>query len=188
MSPGADAPRARYVSAMLRRLSACALVFSGLCGSVHPASAQSRAPEPARTTGGMSLGISGLRSDDGTTVVGDLMWVGGEMTDGIGVRVLRQGLAPSAHGYAAMIIIGGPPRDSLQWMRLDFGLGYVGQQSGRSLRFYQRHGLGAEFAMSIAPLKFGVVRPELNGWAVVGTSARFLGASLGLRILDPRQY
>ena len=140
-----------------------------------------------KTTGGLSLGVSGLRSGDGTTVVGDLMWVGAEMTDGVGVRILRQGLSPRAHGYAAMIVIGGPPRDSLQWMRIDFGLGYVGQQADRSLKFYQRHGVGAQFAMTIAPVRFGILRPEVHGWAVVGTSARFLGASAGVRILDPRQ-
>ncbi len=140
-----------------------------------------------KTTGGLSLGLSGLRSGDGTTVVGDLMWVGAEMTDGVGLRILRQGLSPRAHGYAAMIVIGGPPRDSLQWMRIDFGLGYVGQQADRSLKFYQRHGVGAQFAMTIAPVRFGIFRPEVNGWAVVGTSARFLGASAGVRILDPRQ-
>ena len=85
-----------------------------------------------------------------------------------------------------MIFIGGPPSDSIQWMRLDFGLGYVGQQSDRSLKFYQRHGVGAQLATTIAPWKIGFMRPELNGWAIVGTSARFLGASLGARILDPR--
>ena len=141
----------------------------------------------AQTTGGLSLGVSGLRSDDGTTGVVDLMWVGAEMMDGIGVRVVRQALSPRAHGYAAMIVIGGPPRDSLEWVRLDFGLGYVGQQSASSLRFYQRHGVGAQFGLTIAPKRFGIVRPELNGWGVAGTSARFLGASIGVRILDPRQ-
>jgi hypothetical protein len=140
-----------------------------------------------RTTGGLSLGVSGVRSDDGTTVTADVMWVGAEMMDGIGLRLIREGLAPRAHGYAAMIIVGGPPHDSISWARLDFGLGYVGQQSSRSLKVYQRHGLGALFGLTIAPVRLGIVRPELNGWAVAGTSARFLGASLGVRILDPRQ-
>ncbi len=178
----------RYLQAM--RPTLLALAFSGLLVSITaPASAaQSAAPEPLRTTGGLSLGLSGLRSGDGTTVIGDLMWVGAEMNDGIGIRIVRQGLAPRAHGYAAMIVVGGPPRDSLQWLRLDFGLGYVGQQSNRTLRFYERHGVGAQLAMTIAPVKFGIFRPELNGWAVVGTSARFLGASAGIRILDPRQW
>lgn len=177
----------RYVQSM--RSTLVALTFGGLLVSITAptSAAQSVAPEPLRTTGGLSLGLSGLRSGDGTTVIGDLMWVGAEMNDGIGVRIIRQGLAPRAHGYAAMIVIGGPPRDSLQWMRLDFGLGYVGQQSHRTLRFYERHGIGAQLAMTIAPVKFGIIRPELNGWAVIGTSARFLGASAGLRILDPRQ-
>jgi len=142
--------------------------------------------ESTRATGGLSLGLSGLRSGDGTTVIGDVMWVGDEMNDGPGFRIVRQALAPRTHGYAAMLFIGGPPTDSIQWMRLDFGLGYVGQQSDRSLRFYQRHGIGAQFATTIAPWRFGFIRPELNGWAIVGTSARFLGASLGARILDPR--
>lgn len=162
-------------------------MVSLMCGAAGIATAQATGADTSKTTGGLSVGLSGLHSNDGTTVVGDLMWVGAEMNDGIGVRVLRQGLAPRAHGYAAMIVIGGPPRDSLHWMRIDFGLGYVGQQSDRSLKFYQRHGLGAQFALTIAPVKLGIVRPELNGWAVVGTSARFLGASLGVRVLDPRQ-
>lgn len=160
------------------------------CGMLLPCAlaAQSSASDTTKTTGGLSLGVSGFRSSDGTTVVGDLMWVGAEMTDGVGVRVVRQGLSPDAHGYAAMLVIGGPPRDSLQWMRIDFGLGYVGQQSPRALKFYQRHGLGAQFAATIAPIRLGMVRPELNGWAIVGTSAQFLGVSLGVRILDPRQH
>jgi hypothetical protein len=108
------------------------------------------------------------------------------MMDGVGLRFVRQGLAPRSHGYAAMIVIGGPPRDSISWLRIDFGLGYVGPQADRPLKFYQRHGVGAQFGATIAPVKFGFVRPELNGWAVAGTSARFLGASLGVRILDPR--
>lgn len=152
-----------------------------------PARGMAQAPvESQRTTGGLSLGISGLRSGDGTTVVGDVMWVGDEMNDGPGFRIVRQALSPRTHGYAAMIFIGGPPTDSIQWMRLDFGLGYVGQQSDRSLKFYQRHGIGAQLATTIAPWKFRFIRPELNGWAIVGTSARFLGASLGARVLDPR--
>ncbi|MBC7842315.1 MAG: hypothetical protein H7099_08375 [Gemmatimonadaceae bacterium] len=172
------------MSIFLRTCSLLVMLMSGAAGIV---SAQSTATDTSKTTGGLSVGVSGLRSNDGTTIVGDLMWVGAEMNDGIGLRLLRQGLAPRAHGYAAMIVIGGPPRDSLHWMRIDFGLGYVGQQSDRSLKFYQRHGLGAQFALTIAPVKLGIVRPELNGWAVVGTSARFLGASLGVRVLDPRQ-
>ncbi|MES3032907.1 MAG: hypothetical protein V4813_02800 [Gemmatimonadota bacterium] len=145
------------------------------------------APDSLRTTGGLSLGLSGWKSGDGSTVVADVMWVGDEMNDGPGFRFVRQALAPRTHGYAAMIFIGGPPRDSINWMRLDFGLGYVGQQSDRSLKFYQRHGIGAQFGATLAPWKFGIVRPELNGWGVIGTSARFLGVSLGARMLDPRQ-
>lgn len=137
-------------------------------------------------TGGLSLGLSGMHSSDGSTIVTDLMWVGDEMNDGIGFRVLRQALAPRAHGYAAMIVVGGPPRDSLDWMRIDFGMGYVGQQADRALKFHQRHGVGVQLAATLAPVRFGFIRPELNGWAVVGTSARFLGVSLGARILDPR--
>jgi hypothetical protein len=151
------------------------------------AAAQVAARDSSATTGGLSLGISGMHSGDGTTVVADVMWVGAEMNDGIGVRIIRQGLAPGAHGYAAMIVIGGPPRESLPWLRLDFGLGYVGQQSVRGLQWYQRHGIGADFSATIAPIRLGIVRPELNGWAIVGTSARFLGVSLGARLLDPRQ-
>ena len=158
------------------------------CVCTGTVGAQAAGTDTSSATGGLSLGISGLRSGDGTTVVGDLMWVGAEMNDGVGLRLMRQGLSPRAHGYVAMIVIGGPPRESMQWMRLDFGLGYVGQQSDRRLAFYQRHGIGAEFAMTIAPVRFGTVRPELNGWAVAGTSARFLGVSLGLRILDPRHH
>ena len=187
MSAIADAARDRYVSQMNRSLRVWLLIVMLLAGTGSVAVAQATSTDTTRTTGGLSVGLSGMRSSDGTTIVGDLMWVGAEMNDGIGVRILRQGLAPRAHGYAAMIVIGGPPRDSLQWMRIDFGMGYVGQQSDGSLKFYQRHGLGAEFAMTIAPVKLGIVRPELNGWAVVGTSARFLGASIGVRVLDPRQ-
>ena len=149
--------------------------------------AQAVAPRAEPTTGGLSLGLSGMRSSDGGTVVADVMWVGADMMDGIGVRFLREGIAPGAHGYAAMIVIGGPPRDSLSWIRLDFGLGYVGQQADTPLKFHQRHGVGAQFGATIAPVKFRIIRPELNGWAVVGTSAQFIGASLGVRILDPRQ-
>jgi hypothetical protein len=187
MTPIAAIPMDWYLACMQRmKCAAAAFMF---CAVALPGmvTAQATAPDTAKTTGGLSLGISGLRSSDGTTVVGDLMWVGAEMMDGIGLRVLRQGLAPAAHGYAAMIVIGGPPRDSLQWLRIDFGLGYVGQQSAQSLKFYQRHGVGAQFAATIAPIRVGIVRPEINGWAVVGTSARFLGVSAGLRILDPRQ-
>lgn len=172
----------------LQRRSAIALLGVLLAVSATGAAAQGTVRDTVlRTTGGLSVGVSGLRSDDGTTVVADVMWVGAEMMDGIGLRVLRQGLAPRAHAYAAMLVIGGPPHDSIGWLRLDFGMGYVGQQSNGSLKFYQRHGLGAQFAMTIAPVKFGILRPELNGWAVAGTSAQFLGASLGVRILDPRQ-
>lgn len=188
MSAIAGAALLGYFSQMNRSLRLCISSVLLLAGVAAVAGAQSTAADTTKTTGGLSVGLSGLRSSDGTTVVGDLMWVGAEMNDGIGVRFLRQGLAPGAHGYAAMIVIGGPPRDSLQWMRIDFGLGYVGQQSDRSLKFYQRHGLGAEFAMTIAPVRLGIVRPELNGWAVVGTSARFLGASIGVRVLDPRHH
>ncbi len=166
----------------------CTLVVIACCVCTGKVAAQTTGIDSTSTTGGLSLGISGFRSGDGTTVVGDLMWVGAEMNDGIGLRLMRQGLSPRAHGYIAMIIIGGPPRESMQWMRLDFGLGYVGQQSDRGLALYQRHGIGAEFAMTIAPVRFGIVRPELNGWAVAGTSARFIGASLGVRLLDPRHH
>jgi hypothetical protein len=172
---------------MQRFRRACALLFAAACGAAPTLSAQSAALDSHTTTGGLSLGVSGLRSVDGSTIVADLMWVGAEMTDGIGVRVLRQGLSPRAHGYAAMLVVGGPPRDSVSWLRIDFGLGYVGQQSARALKLYQRHGVGAQFAMTIAPVRLSILRPELNGWAVLGTSARFLGASLGVRVLDPRQ-
>ena len=173
----------RYVAIM--RLSP---IIPGLLAALLAAGcADAQASDTVRTTGGLSLGLSGWKSGDGTTVVGDLMWVGDEMNDGPGFRVMRQALAPRSHGYIAMIFIGGPPRDSIDWMRLDFGVGYVGQQSDRSLKFYQRHGVGAQFGATLAPWKFGIVRPELNGWGVVATSARFLGVSLGARILDPRQ-
>jgi hypothetical protein len=152
-----------------------------------PAFLPAQSADSTRTTGGLSLGVSGWRSSDGTTVVGDLMWVGEAMNDGPGFRVMRQALSPRTHGYTAMIFIGGPPRDRMGWMRLDFGVGYVGQQSDRSIKFYQRHGIGAQFGATLAPWKLGIVRPELNGWGVLGTSARFLGVSLGARILDPRQ-
>lgn len=167
------------------RCTAAALL---LLVSAAAAGAQSRraAPDSTHVTGGLSLGISGLRSGDGTTVRGDVMWVGDEMNDGPGLRVLREGLAPRAHGYAVMLFIGGPPTDSLQWLRIDFGMGYVGQQSDRRLSFVRRHGVGVELAMTIAPVRLGIVKPELNGWAIVGTSAQFLGLSIGLRILDPR--
>jgi hypothetical protein len=172
---------------MNRRTLTTVLVCISVAFAATELRAQSAARDSLQTTGGLSLGVSGLRSSDGTTVVGDLMWVGAEMNDGIGVRLLRQGLAPDVHGYAAMIVIGGPPRDNMPWLRLDFGLGYAGQQSPRTLKFYQRHGVGAQLGLTIAPVHFGIVRPELNGWAVVATSARFLGVSLGVRILDPRQ-
>ena len=165
--------------------TALSAVFAWIAPSL--AFAQSVHADTASTTGGLSLGLSGFHSSDGTTVAGDLMWVGAEMNDGIGIRLLRQGLASRSHGYAAMLVIGGPLRDNVPWLRIDFGLGYVGQQSARMLKVYQRHGAGAQLAATIAPIKAGIVRPELNGWAVVGTSARFLGVSLGLRILDPRQ-
>lgn len=161
----------------------CAL----LAMAAQTGGAQTVAPKATATAGGLSLGLSGLRSGDGTTIVADMMWVGADMMDGVGVRFVREALAARSHGYAAMIVIGGPPRDSLTWMRLDFGLGYVGQQADRPLKLYRRHGIGAQFGATIAPAKFGIVRPELNGWAVVGTSAQFIGASLGVRILDPRQ-
>ncbi len=170
----------RYVVVMRRLASAITLIL--LPALLHAQSADS-----SRTTGGLSLGLSGWQSADGTTVVGDLMWVGAEMNDGPGFRVMRQALSPRSHGYIAMLFIGGPPRESIDWMRLDFGVGYVGQQSAGSLKFYQRHGIGAQFGATIAPLKLGIVRPELNGWGVLGTSARFLGVSVGARILDPRQ-
>ncbi len=173
---------------MTRRVLYGTLAAIACCASASALGAQTTGTESATTTGGLSVGVSGLRSGDGTTVVGDLMWVGAEMNDGIGLRLMRQGLSPRAHGYIAMLVIGGPPRDSMQWLRLDFGLGYVGQQSDRTLALYQRHGLGAEFAMTIAPMRVGIIRPELNGWVVAGTSARFLGASLGVRILDPRHH
>jgi hypothetical protein len=183
----ASSQRGRYLQAMKNFVVSCVALL--LACALVPVSMTAQASErdSAKTTGGLSLGVSGLRSSDGTTVVGDLMWVGAEMNDGIGLRVMREALSPRAHGYAAMIIVGGPPRETMPWMRLDFGLGYVGQQSSQSLKFYQRHGVGAQFAATIAPVRFGILRPELNGWAVVGTSARFLGASLGVRILDPRQ-
>ena len=167
-------------SLALRTLMTCALSGVGMLA------AQTPAPDSTKITGGLSAGLSGFHSGDGTTVVGDLMWVGAEMNDGIGVRITRQALARREHGYAAMLVIGGPPRESMQWLRLDFGLGYVGQQADRALKFYQRHGLGALLGATVAPIRIGIVRPELNGWAVVATSARFLGVSAGARILDPR--
>ena len=187
MSQMAATVHHRYLAYMHRMTFVGAALIVSAASSSGALSAQSTSVDSTKTTGGLSLGVSGARSSDGTTVVGDLMWVGSEMMDGIGLRVLRQGLAPAAHGYAAMIVIGGPPRDSLQWIRIDFGLGYVGQQSARTLKFYQRHGVGAQFAATVAPIRFGIVRPEINAWAVVGTSARFLGVSAGLRLLDPRQ-
>jgi hypothetical protein len=144
-------------------------------------------PTP-HTTGGLSLGVSGFHTSAGTTAVADLMWVGAEMNDGIGLRVLRQARARDRHGYGVMLVIGGPPRDSTyQWMRLDFGLGYVGEQSAVSRSFFRRHGIGALLGATIAPRRFGIVRPELNAYGVAGTSTQYLGASLGLRLLDPRQ-
>lgn len=181
----ARVPSRRYVAAMRPLILSCLLLGTAL--RLDAQSPDVRDSAVTRTTGGLSLGISGLRSGDGTTAVGDIMWVGDEMNDGPGFRIMRQALAPRAHGYVAMIFIGGPPRDSIQWMRLDFGVGYVGQQSDGSLAFYQRHGVGALLGATLAPWKFSIFRPELNGWAVVGTSARFLGTSLGVRILDPRQ-
>lgn len=187
MSAGARSTSHPYIRRMRLSLPALALGAAVLSLVAQRSGAQSPTPDSLRSTGGLSFGVSGMSSRDGRTVVGDLMWVGEEMTDGIGVRFLRQGLAPRSHGYAAMLVIGGPPRDSIKWLRLDFGLGYVGQQADRSLPFLQRHGLGAQLGATIAPVRFGIFRPELNGWAVVGTSASFLGASVGLRILDPRQ-
>ena len=174
-----------YLRCMLtcRTLARTAVTLLCTATLVH-----AQTPSPANTarTGGLALGLSGIRSNDGTTLVADVMWVGPDMTDGPGVRLLRQGLAARAHGYAAMLFIGGPARDSAQWLRIDFGMGYVGQQSDRSLGFFKRHGLGVQLGSTIAPVRIGFIRPELNGWAVVGTSAQFLGASLGVRILDPR--
>ncbi len=177
-----------YVSTMKLMLLPRLFAVIACCACTVEVSAQTTGLDSTSTTGGLSLGLSGLRSGDGITVVGDLMWVGAEMNDGVGLRLMRQGLAPRAHGYIAMIVIGGPPRESMQWMHLDFGLGYVGQQSDRGLALYQRHGVGAEFAVTIAPVRFGIVRPELNGWAVAGTSARFFGVSVGVRFLDPRHH
>jgi hypothetical protein len=154
----------------------------------QPLAAQSTSHDSTSITGGLSLGASGMRSNDGTTVNVDVLWVGDEMNDGIGLRFLRQGVAPRRHGNAAMLVIGGPLRaESMQWMRLDFGLGYVGQQSPTQLSFVKRHGLGVLLGATLAPKRFGIVRPELIGWAVLGTSTQFLGTSLGVRILDPRQ-
>ena len=180
--------RCRYLPEMKRLYFAGMLLHASASLLPLALSAQASAPDSVKTTGGLSLGISGFHSGDGTTVVGDVMWVGEDMTDGAGIRLLRQGLSPRAHGYAAMIVIGGPPRDSVQWLRIDFGLGYVGQQSDRALKFYQRHGIGAQLGATIAPVRIGIVRPEVNGWAVVGTSAHFLGVSVGLRMLDPRKH
>jgi hypothetical protein len=168
----------------MRRSFPAFLLVLALC----PAFAQAQAPEPpmADRRSGLALGASGWRSNDGTTVNVEVVWVGADMNDGIGVRFIREGLAPKAHGYAAMIVIGGPPHlDKVQWMRLDFGLGYAGQQSASRLAWYKRHGVGAQLGMTLSPRRIGSVRPELNGWAIVGTSAQFLGVSAGLRILSP---
>jgi hypothetical protein len=179
---------ARYVGRMSLTVRALFSIAVMTALSATRAASQVAAPDTVlRTTGGLSVGVSGLSSRDGVTGMADVMWVGAEMMDGIGLRLLRQGLAPRAHGYAAMIVIGGPPHDSISWARIDFGLGYVGQQSARSLTWYQRHGVGALFGLTIAPVRFGIVRPELNGWGIAGTSARYLGASIGVRVLDPRQ-
>jgi hypothetical protein len=178
----------RYLPVMRYPVTVLALGSALLLHAARSAHAQTTAPKPESTiTGGLSLGLSGLRSADGSTLVADVMWVGADMMDGVGVRFVRQGLAPAAHGYAAMLVIGGPPRDSLSWLRLDFGMGYVGRQSSVPLKFLERHGIGAQFGATIAPVMVSIFRPELNGWAIVGTSAQFLGASLGVRILDPRQ-
>ena len=180
----------RYLRCMPTYRSLARAAVALLCTA---ASLRAQGASPSDTSpviermGGLALGLGGLRSSDGTTVVADVMWVGPEMTDGIGFRFLRQGLAPRSHGYAAMFFIGGPPRDAVPWLRIDFGMGYVGQQSDRSLGFFGRHGVGAQLGSTIAPVRVGFIRPELNGWAVVGTSAQFLGASLGVRILDPRK-
>jgi hypothetical protein len=157
--------------------------------------AQSSTSDSARVTGGLSLGISGIAgiAGHGTTIVADVMWVGAEMNDGIGLRFLREPLArrrsggPNPYGTAVMLVIGGPPSDSAPWFRLDFGMGYVGRQSNEKRAFLKRHGIGVQLGSTIAPKRFGIVRPELNFWAVVGTPAQFLGTSIGVRILDPRQ-
>ncbi len=171
------------------RHSVTMLALGGVISALaaQTCSGQSDAPARPPTTGGLSLALSGVRSSDGSTLAADVLWVGADMMDGVGIRFLREGLAPGSHGYAAMIVIGGPPRDSLSWLRLDFGMGYVGQQSDQPRKFHQRHGIGAQLGATIAPIKFSIFRPELNGWAIVGTSAQFLGASVGMRVLDPRQ-
>jgi hypothetical protein len=172
-----------------RRLSLLPLLLMLAAPALHAqTSPTTSAPAPTRTTGGLALGLGGFRSNDGTSISADVMWVGDELNDGLGLRVIRQARGSDAHGYAAMLVIGGPPADSiLQWMRLDFGLGYVGEQSPSSRSFARRHGVGALAGLTIAPKRFGIVRPEANAYAVVGTSAQFLGVTLGLRILDPRQ-
>jgi hypothetical protein len=185
----------QYTSSMSRLTHAS--VAALLCCAALPtnAAAQAAGRNTTPITGGLSLGISGISgiARHGTTVVADAMWVGAEMNDGIGLRFLREPLSrrrsggPNPYGNAVMIVIGGPPRDSAPWFRLDFGMGYVGRQSNEKRAFLKRHGAGVQFASTIAPKRFGIVRPELNFWAVVGTPAQFLGTSIGVRILDPRQ-
>jgi hypothetical protein len=185
----------RYASAMFRLpypVAAALLLFAAL--SSH-AGAQSSGRDTTPITGGLSLGISGMTglARHRTTFVADVMWVGADMNDGVGLRFLREPLArhrsggPNPYGHAVMLVIGGPPRDSAPWFRLDFGMGYVGRQSNEPRAFLKRHGVGVQLGSTIAPRRFGIVRPELNFWAIVGTPAQFLGTSIGVRILDPRQ-
>ena len=87
----------RYLESMQHTLSilGTATAMAAVCAQACSA----QAVDSVTKTGGLSLGVSGLRSGDGTTVVADVMWVGADMMDGIGVRFLRQGLAPQAHGW-----------------------------------------------------------------------------------------
>jgi hypothetical protein len=168
------------------RHAVIALALLPVATALH-AQAAPATPAP-RTTGGLAVGLSGFRSGDGTSAMADLMWVGDELNDGVGLRVLRQALGGGAHGYAAMLVIGGPPRETtMQWMRLDFGVGYVGEQGPVPRRFARRHGVGVLAGLTIAPVRVGIVRPEANAFAIAGTSAQYLGVTVGLRILDPRQ-
>jgi hypothetical protein len=185
----------RYASAMSRTLNLFAAALFLCFAAPSSTAAQSDARDTTRVTGGLSLGISGIAgiAGHGATLVADVMWVGAEMNDGIGLRLLREPLSrrrsgrPNPHGHAVMLVIGGPPTDSAPWFRLDLGMGYVGRQSNEKRAFLKRHGVGVQFGSTIAPKRFGIVRPELNFWAVVGTPAQFLGTSIGVRILDPRQ-
>ncbi len=163
----------------------CATIFT-LALAIIPSRAAAQGLMSDQTTGAFSLGLSGMKSNDGTTLVADVLWMDRTKNDGVGVRFVRQGLAPKSHGYAAMLVLGGPVTEKLEWLRIDFGIGYVGQQSARKLRLVERHGLGVQFGTTIAPLLSAYVRPELNAWAIVGTSARFLGVSAGLRVLKWR--